>query len=238
MEKKFKLLKSNDTENKRSLLRDLYAKTHFRKWHFSWEKQIKERVNDDKAPLIKKKVIEKEFFQNQLQGIKLFNKYDLESIIGYSSFKGNLKAIFIGLDKVESFLDDDILPLSMIESDQDTLGKMIKSIGLKSGEFLRIPILNWNEDNKEEVLNFYLEVFSLFSPKVIVTLGSYSASFFLEKKVKLDTHHGKGVLIEKKYQKKIVKTLCIPIFHPSFLEINQNMKRVAWEDLKLIQLKL
>ncbi len=69
----------------------------------------------------------------------------------------------------------------------------------------------------------------------ILGFGSKICSSLLGQNIKLGQSHGKlferEVVNEDTGAKKSVKLM--PIFHPEFLKVNPNMKKMAWDDLQL-----
>jgi DNA polymerase len=155
--------------------------------------------------------------------------WSTDSIVGINAFDKELDVLFVGLD--EFSLEDlpEATPLSLIESEQDLLGKMIKAMNLREGRFLRLPLLKGEKD-----LEFILAAVKFFNPKVVVPLGANSTNIILEKRVKLSNVHGQ---FEKKAFKLNGEDLILnisPLFHPQLLEINQSMKRTAWIDMQKV----
>ena len=135
--------------------------------------------------------------------------------------------------EIEQDLMPDLVPFSLIESEQDLLGKMLTAMNMKQGNFVRFP--RFKVSNPLEVLALGV---SYFKPKIIVTLGAAATNEVLEKKVKLTSVHGN--FYKKQFvvnDEKLTIDVC-PLFHPQLLEINQSMKRTAWLDMKKMIEKL
>jgi len=164
-------------------------------------------------------------FEDYLKSINL--SWSVSQITGIDSFKENVDVLFFGLDEISLTDLPDTTPISLIESEQDLLGKMIKAMNLKEGSFVRIPLIK----SKNE-LEFLLGALNYFKPRVIVPLGATSTNIVLERKVKLSNVHGQ---LEKKAFKLNGDDHVVdvsPLFHPQLLEINQSMKRTAWIDMQ------
>lgn len=155
--------------------------------------------------------------------------WSVDSIVGIDSFNERIDVLFLGLDE---FSENDLpesTPLSLIESDQDLLGKMIKAMNLEQGRFLRLPLLSGDKE-----LEFTVAAIQYFKPKVVVPLGAHSTNIMLEKRVKLSNVHGQ---FEKKAYRVNGEDMIVevsPLFHPQLLEINQSMKRTAWIDMQKV----
>ena len=188
--------------------------------------------------LIKINNIEHEHEHEYLNNIlKKFNKYwSIDNISGLSSFKKRVQVLFYGLDELEDNSIVDLAPLSLLESSNDILGKMIGSMKLKTGEFVRIPILSANND--KNAARELIDLIKYFKPRIVLSLGMKATSILAERKMKLSINHGKFFDKEYIHNKEKLIIRYFPIFHPKLLEINQSMKRTTWNDLKEVLLFL
>lgn len=155
--------------------------------------------------------------------------WTIDQIPGIESFNEKLDVLFFGLDELSTSDLPETTPVSLIESEQDLLGKMIKAMNLKQGQFARFPLFKG-----EKQLESLLAAISYFKPTVVVPLGANSTNIILEKRVKLSNVHGQ---FEKKAFRVNGEDLLIevsPLFHPQLLEINQSMKRTAWIDMQKV----
>lgn len=76
-----------------------------------------------------------------------------------------------------------------------------------------------------------MKVAAHFKPEIIVTLGAQATQFVLKGQERLSQVHGQF------FQRKIEgigSFTIVPLFHPSILETNQNMKKTAWADMQKI----
>lgn len=112
------------------------------------------------------------------------------------------------------------------ESGDDLLSKMIDALQIDQQKLSKILLVREAGDNLDRI-NQSLEN---KAPRAIVTLGAYATNLLMDKKTKLSSVHGQ----EQKYNLKGVNYTFFPIFHPDYLNINPNMKRTAWNDLKLV----
>ena len=160
---------------------------------------------------------------------KLNDNWQADQISGLEGFNESIDVMFYGLDEFSKEDLPEFVPVSLLESEQDLLGKMISAMNLKKGEFARVPLIEG-----DNVLSSLAEFISYFKPKVVVTLGAKATNTVLEKKVKLSAVHGD--MTKKSFPiqgGEIVVDIC-PLFHPQFLEINPSMKRTAWIDMKKV----
>ena len=91
-----------------------------------------------------------------------------------------------------------------------------------------------NRDPKEEEINscspYLSEQLKVIKPKLILTLGNFATRTLLK------TTQGITHLRGKIFSYEGIPLL--PTFHPSALLHNPNLKKYAWEDLKLLRLKV
>jgi DNA polymerase len=162
--------------------------------------------------------------------LKAFDlNWTIDQIPGINSFSSSVDVLFFGLDELSTSELPETTPISLIESEQDLLGKMIKAMNLKEGQFVRFPLLKGDKQ-----LESLLAAVEFFKPKVVVPLGANSTNIVLEKRVKLSNVHGQ---FEKKAFRVNGDDLLMevsPLFHPQLLEINQSMKRTAWIDMQKV----
>jgi hypothetical protein len=117
----------------------------------------------------------------------------------------------------------------------DLLGKMIFSMKLNDGEFLRAPLVGKSDS---EILENTLKEIIFFKPEVVITLGAVATNILYGKKEKLSKVHGSEFDRQIKLEKSQIDFKLFPIFHPDLLQINPSMKRTAWIDLQKIMKKL
>jgi hypothetical protein len=163
------------------------------------------------------------------------DKRFLEIVLGQKR-KGEIKAIFISekfrpWSEVETefkagFLNELIVgfPLKTAE----LFEKMIAAMKLIPSEVIILPVEGQDEsDYSREVM----EVAAHFSPEILITLGATATARILKSNDRLSMIHGqffsRRVGSQKSFQ-------IVPLFHPSIIETNQNMKKTAWADMQKI----
>lgn len=159
--------------------------------------------------------------------ISQFNEnWKVETIPGYKDYQGEIDIIFFGLDEIEESELPDFLPLSMIESTQDIMGRMIKAMNITSGRFIRIPYI------KKNAKEFIFSCCAHFRPRLLVPLGASATKLCLDKQVRLANVHGifHSIQIEVDGKTQVIETM--PLFHPKLLEVNESMKKTAWADMQ------
>ncbi|EPZ49426.1 uracil-DNA glycosylase domain protein [Bacteriovorax sp. BAL6_X] len=152
--------------------------------------------------------------------------WDLESIPGFKDYQGEVDIIFFGLDEIEEGELPDFLPLSMIESDQDIMGRMIKAMKISSGRFIRVPFI------KKDAREFLFTCCAHFKPRLLISLGAAATNLCLDKRVRLANVHGEfhSIQIEVDGNAQLIDVM--PLFHPKLLEVNESMKKTAWTDMQ------
>ncbi|MFG1500784.1 hypothetical protein ABMA70_11320 [Halobacteriovorax sp. XZX-3] len=152
--------------------------------------------------------------------------WNLETIPGYQDYQGEVDIIFFGLDEIEEGELPDFLPLSMIESDQDIMGRMIKAMKISSGRFIRVPFI------KKDAREFLFTCCAHFKPRLLISLGAAATNLCLNKRVRLANVHGDfhSVQIEVDGNAQLIDVM--PLFHPKLLEVNESMKKTAWTDMQ------
>jgi hypothetical protein len=105
--------------------------------------------------------------------------------------------------------------------------RMILAMKLTPDEVLLYPVEIGEEARPGEAVS--LGVF--FSPEVVVTLGAKATNAILKGNDRLSQIHGQF------FQRSVQGAgtfQVVPLFHPSIIETNQNMKKTAWSDMQKI----
>ncbi len=110
----------------------------------------------------------------------------------------------------------------------ELFGRMIAAMKLSQEEVLLYPV----EDSDE--LDFAPDVLALatfYRPEIIVTLGAKATARILKSTDRLSLVHGQFFprQLADSYMVQVV-----PLFHPSIIETNQNMKKTAWADMQKV----
>lgn len=164
----------------------------------------------------------------------LFPHFKKEMIPGMQSFcpETGVDVFFFGAEDIESASALKGPSYGLMSTDQDMLGKMILAMGLGAGRFVRTSIYSFL--GPSEILKNFLVDLDFFCPKVVVTLGAKATGILLGAQGRLSRIHGQ--VVERDFssggKKRTIKV--VPIFHPTFLEINPSMKRTAWNDLQKV----
>jgi hypothetical protein len=106
--------------------------------------------------------------------------------------------------------------------------RMIAAMKLTPAEVMIYPV----EGSDESDYAFdVMAVASFYRPEIIVTLGAKATQRILKSNDRLTQVHGQF------FSRKVGATLTfqvVPLFHPSIIETNQNMKKTAWTDMQKI----
>lgn len=105
--------------------------------------------------------------------------------------------------------------------------RMITAMKLDASEVIIFPV----EGNEEDFSRDVMEIAAFYRPEVIITLGAKATSKILKSTDRLSMVHGQF------FNRKMGDTgtfQVVPLFHPSIIETNQNMKKTAWADMQKI----
>jgi uracil-DNA glycosylase family 4 len=124
-----------------------------------------------------------------------------------------------------SFLDQLLcsLPLKTAE----LFERMIVAMKLAPTEVCIYPVEQGEQDLALEVMT----VAAYLRPELIVTLGARATQKILKTPERLSMIHGQ--FFQREVGEHGVFNI-VPLFHPSIIETNQNMKKTAWTDMQKI----
>lgn len=140
-----------------------------------------------------------------------------EKFRNYDEFSSELKSDF--LDEVLAGF-----PLKTAE----LFKRMIEAMKLTPGEVIIYPVEGANE---EDLASEVMEVASFMKPEMVVTLGAKATQKILKSNDRLSLVHGQFFTRKLGNEGSIH---VVPLFHPSIIETNQNMKKTAWADMQKI----
>ena len=143
-----------------------------------------------------------------------------ESFRSYEEFKAELKDGFI----------NQLLPAFPFKT-AELFSRMLSAMKLIDEEVLIYPTMMNEKDISAEVM----KVAGYYSPEVIVTLGANATHKILKGQERLAQVHGQ--FFNRKIE-NIGNFVVVPLFHPSIIENNQNMKKTAWADMQKIMVHL
>ncbi len=224
---------------------------------------INQSQNGDKTKLINqiKSVAEKKIDNIFIKEKKINSIKELENL--FQNFKGcNLKKTATNFVKFQGnenanllFIDgtpnteEDQIGKSFVSAKGDLFEKMLNAIDIKLDDIFIINAIPWrppgNRYPTEEEIKicrpFIFNLINLLRPKVIVCLGEVPTNQILELnqsiiKTRGKWHYFKSDLInqfDSEYKPHILPTLSI-----SYLLNRPDMKRKAWEDMKMLRDKI
>lgn len=179
---------------------------------------------------------EVQFFNNLLDlinSLKLPSEF--QKVVFKNKTKGKVNVIFVTetfrswqeteKDLKEGFINELLagFPLKTAE----LFERMIRAMKLMPDEVLLYPIDFDGLDFGSELIT----IAAHFKPEVIVTLGARATQKILKTNDRLTMVHGQF------YQRALPDGhtfQVVPLFHPSIIETNQNMKKTAWTDMQKI----
>jgi uracil-DNA glycosylase family 4 len=110
--------------------------------------------------------------------------------------------------------------------------RMISAMKLEPKEVIIFPVEgSEGQDFSQDVLS----VTACFRPTLVITLGASATSKILKSNDRLSLIHGQ-FFSRKLGEGQAVQI--VPLFHPSIIETNQNMKKTAWADMQKIMKSL
>lgn len=160
---------------------------------------------------------------------------EIKNIIFQNKVLGEVKVIFVSEnfrdwsesspELKEGFINELILgfPLKTAEYFE----RMIQAMKLLPSEVVIYPADHGDIDLASEVI----ALTAYFQPEVVITLGAIASNKILKSNDRLQSTHGQF------FTRKINSSLnfnIVPLFHPSIIESNLNMKKTAWTDMQKI----
>ena len=187
---------------------------------------------------------------NELE--KLFKNFKgcnlRKNATNFVEFKGNENANLLFIDGTPN-TEEDQIGKSFVSAKGDLFEKMLNAIDIKLDDIFIINAIPWrppgNRYPTEEEIKicrpFIFNLINLLRPKVIVCLGEVPTNQILELnqsiiKTRGKWHYFKSDLInqfDSEYKPHILPTLSI-----SYLLNRPDMKRKAWEDMKMLRDKI
>ena len=139
-----------------------------------------------------------------------------ETFRSFEDFQAELQSDFI----------NQLLPAFAYKT-AELFSRMLAAMKLVDEELLIYPTTINETDISAEVM----KVAGFYSPEVIVTLGANATHKILKGQERLAQVHGQ--FFNRKIE-NIGTFAVVPLFHPSIIENNQNMKKTAWADMQKI----
>lgn len=131
--------------------------------------------------------------------------------------------------------DEDAQGVPFVGRAGQLLTKIIHSIGLDRKDVYIANVLkcrppgnrNPHPDEIENCKGYLLRQIEIIAPKVICTLGTFSAQTLLNSKQGISSLRGQSLTFGN--------SILIPTFHPSYLLRSPNKKKEVWQDMILVK---
>lgn len=122
------------------------------------------------------------------------------------------------------------------EDCKELLVKMLRAINVELKENTIINTFFWRtpgdrrptSNEIDKCRPFFYKIIELLKPKYIISLGDLALSVLMEREVNFIDSRGKT------FNNKKMNIPIFPLFHPRVLIKQPSLKRLAWEDLKII----
>ena len=122
------------------------------------------------------------------------------------------------------------------EDCKELLVKMLRAINVELKENTIINTFFWRtpgdrrptSNEIDKCRPFFYKIIELLKPKYIISLGDLALSVLMESEVNFIDSRGKTI------NNKKMNIPIFPLFHPRVLIKQPSLKRLAWEDLKII----
>jgi DNA polymerase len=122
------------------------------------------------------------------------------------------------------------------------LDEMLSGIGLKRSDIYITNIVKYRPPNnrdplpeeKKEFLPYLLRQLDIIKPKLVVTLGRHSMNCFLPGLYISEIHGQPKRITLDMGNKKTLKLVIMPLFHPAAALYNGGMRKTLIEDFNLI----
>lgn len=140
--------------------------------------------------------------------------------------------------------DEDVQGEPFVGAAGQLLNKMLAAIDLRREEVYIANVVKCRPPGNRNPLPIevaackgYLErQIAVLNPHIICTLGSVAMRAFLDTKDGITKIHGRWFVYNANMDVKVNNDIMLlPTFHPAYLLRNPNMKRAAWEDLKILK---
>ena len=206
---------------------------------FIVKEEVKSGFIEDRNDKIKK--LENSF--------KNFNGCNLKkTATNFIKFQGNKNANILFIDGTPDS-EEDRVGKSFVSTKGDLFEKMLNAINLKKEDIFIVNAIPWRPPGnryptEEEVKTcrpFIINLIKILIPKLIVCLGQVSTNQILDLNQSINKTRGKWHTLssdlinnfDSEYKPYVLPTLSI-----SYLLSRPDMKRKAWEDMKLLRDKI
>lgn len=172
--------------------------------------------------------------------LKISEKIQISDLQSYSSqscfFEGNSKPEILIVNDYPN--EEEEKNKKILTNDCEILmTNMLNAISIDYERTAKINIFFWRTPGNrkpsikelKDCQPFVKKIIELLSPRFIITLGELSTSSILEENINILDVRGKS------FDYKFQDIKIFPLFHPRVLIKQPALKRLAWEDLKIIK---
>ncbi len=134
--------------------------------------------------------------------------------------------------------DEDVKGLPFVGQAGQLLDKMLKAININREDIFICNVIKCRPPNNRtpyeseiSFCSYYLDKqIEIINPDIIFTMGNIATQYILKIKTGISRLRGKRYNLDSR--------IILPSYHPSALLHNSDLKRHAWNDLKLLKLLL
>ncbi len=167
----------------------------------------------------------------------------------FVNFFGNSNSKLLIIDGPPD-IDEDKTGVSFVSNKGSLLEKMLNAIKLKKDDFFIVKSIPWRPPGnryptKEELKTcrpFIINLIKILRPKIIVCLGEIPTNQLLELDESIIKVRGKWRLLKSEKIYRIDELKCdfnvLPTLSISHLLIRPDLKKYAWNDMKLLRDKI
>ena len=213
----------------------------------SLERYVEEKTQGVKIPVIPVsggEVVLKKAEEHDLS-FQLKSLQDLKQHISHEAYSEFEKLIHEDSKDLEIlFITENFRPHSErenIENASEMMKAFLPCLPAKTSELFERMVMAMKveakktmllglELNEEDLLKAVMSLAEYLRPQIIVTLGAKSTQKVLKSNERLTMVHGQY------FSRRLGdwSAQIVPLFHPSIIETNQNMKKTAWIDMQKI----
>ena len=203
---------------------------------FSQSKKLNTTADKKLKADIKIKELEKDF--KNLEGCNL-----KKTAVNFIPFQGSYKSKILILDGMPNSVED-MAGQSFVGDKGILFKKMLNAIGLEIEDVFIGTCIPWRPPGNRYPTNIEIEIcrpyiydlIKILKPTIIVCLGEIATNFTLKTNQAITTSRGKWhkLCLITNDQEEIVSQV-LPTLNISYLITRPDMKRQAWEDLKLLR---
>ena len=172
--------------------------------------------------------------------IEYIDECDISDLKIYSKnthiYQGSLNPEILIVNDFPNSEEEDWSNNILDEDCKELLVKMLRAINVELKENTIINTFFWRtpgdrrptSNEIDKCRPFFYKIIELLKPKYIISLGDLALSVLMESEVNFIDSRGKT------FNNKKMNIPIFPLFHPRVLIKQPSLKRLAWEDLKII----